>query len=92
MSRWGRGCALLIACATALGSVGGASARTPAPWKNCTAVNAKYPHGVGKLRARDKTAGAPVTNFKRSNTLYALAMRHNKGLDRDKDGVACEKG
>jgi hypothetical protein len=32
-----------------------------------------------------------VTNFKRSNTLYATAMRYNRGLDRDKDRVACEK-
>jgi len=29
----------------------------------------------------------PVTNFKPSNTLY----RQNSHLDRDKDGVACEK-
>jgi hypothetical protein len=28
-----------------------------------------------------------VTNFRRSNRLYRL----NKGLDRDKDGIACEK-
>jgi hypothetical protein len=31
-----------------------------------------------------------VTNFKRSNTLYATAVKFNKGLDRDKDGIACE--
>jgi hypothetical protein len=54
-------------------------------------VNKKYPHGVGKLRARDKTSGTPVTTFKRSNTLYNTAMSHNRGLDRDKDGIACEK-
>jgi hypothetical protein len=32
-----------------------------------------------------------VTNFKRSNTLYRLAMSYNRGLDRDADGIACEK-
>jgi Excalibur calcium-binding domain len=32
-----------------------------------------------------------VTNFKRSTRLYSLAMRYNKRLDRDKDGIACEK-
>jgi hypothetical protein len=58
------------------------SART-----NCKQVNARYPHGVGKVRARDKTSGTPVTTFKRSNALY---YRY-KGLDRDKDGIACEK-
>jgi hypothetical protein len=54
-------------------------------------VNKKYRHGVGKVGARDKTSGTPVTNFKRSNFLYKTAMRYNRGLDRDKDGIACEK-
>jgi hypothetical protein len=54
-------------------------------------VNARYPHGVGKLKAHDATAGDPVTNFKRSTTLYLRAMHYNRGLDRDKDGIACEK-
>ena len=30
---------------------------------------------------------ASASNFKRSNRLYYL----NRGLDRDKDGIACEK-
>jgi Excalibur calcium-binding domain len=63
----------------------------PVRWKNCTNVNKRYPHGVGKLRARDKTSGTPVTNFYRSTRLYLVAMSYNKGLDRDKDGIACEK-
>jgi hypothetical protein len=65
--------------------------RVPPLWRNCTAVNRRYPHGVGRRRARDKTSGDPVTNFRRSNALYRTAMRHNRGLDRDKDGIACEK-
>jgi len=32
-----------------------------------------------------------VTNFKRSTRIYNIAMNHNRGLDRDKDGIACEK-
>jgi Excalibur calcium-binding domain len=32
-----------------------------------------------------------VTNFKRSTLLYNRAMSYNRGLDRDKDGIACEK-
>lgn len=39
----------------------------------------------------DHTSGTPVTNFKRSTKLYELAMSYNRGLDRDKDGIACEK-
>jgi hypothetical protein len=61
-----------------------------APWKNCTQVNKRYPHGVGKVGAHDKTTGTPVTNFKRSNRVYALALKNNRGLDRDHDGIACE--
>ena len=33
----------------------------------------------------------PVTNFKRSTRLYNKAMSFNRGLDRDHDGIACEK-
>jgi len=50
-------------------------------------MHTRYPHGVGKVGAHDKTSGVPVTNFKRSNRLYYL----NRSLDRDKDGIACEK-
>jgi hypothetical protein len=64
-------------------SAGGASAS----FSNCTAMHAKYRHGVGKVGAHDHTSGVPVTNFYRSNRLYYL----NRGLDRDKDGIACEK-
>jgi hypothetical protein len=60
----------------------------PGKYANCKALNAKYPHGVGRVGARDKTrSGDPVTNFKRSNRLYRL----NKARDRDNDGIACEK-
>jgi hypothetical protein len=63
----------------------------PLRWKNCTQVNQRYPHGVGRVGARDETSGTPVTTFRRSNLLYRTAMRYNRGLDRDKDGIACEK-
>jgi Excalibur calcium-binding domain len=32
-----------------------------------------------------------VTDFKHSTKLYKLAMSSNRRLDRDKDGIACEK-
>ena len=56
-------------------------------YKNCTALNQAYPHGVGRTGARDQTSGTPVTNFKVSNSLYAA----NRRSDRDGDGIACEK-
>ena len=54
-------------------------------------MNKRYPHGVGRYGAHDHTTGVPVTNFKHSTRLYKTAMHYNKGLDRDKDGIACEK-
>jgi hypothetical protein len=68
----------------------GAASSVPAPWKNCTAVNHRYHHGIGRAGAHDKTSGDRVTNFKRSTVLYNTAIRNNRGLDRDKDGIACE--
>ena len=67
------------------------TARAPLLYRNCTNFNKRYPHGVGKLAARDRTSGTPVTNFRRSTRIYSIAMSHNRGLDRDKDGIACEK-
>ncbi len=63
----------------------------PSLYKNCTNLNKRYPHGLGRLGARDHTSGIPVRNFKRSTRLYKLAMSYNRRLDGDKDGIACEK-
>lgn len=59
------------------------------PFANCTELNKKYPHGVGKKGAKDKVSGKtkPVTNFTANTNLY----NENKKSDRDKDGIACEK-
>jgi hypothetical protein len=59
-------------------------------YKNCTNLNKRYPHRIGKVGARDYTSGTPVTTFKRSNRLYRIATSYNKGLDSDKDSIACE--
>ena len=47
--------------------------------------------GSGLSVSGDRTSGTPVTTFKRSTLLYNRAMSYNRGLDRDKDGIACEK-
>jgi hypothetical protein len=60
-------------------------------YKNCTNLNKKYPHGLGRANAVDKTSGTPVTTFTRNTRLFNVALKWNKGLDRDKDGIACEK-
>jgi hypothetical protein len=88
---------VLFIAAVSAGTITQGVASSPATqaipylWQNCTHVHTRYPHGVGKLFARDRTSGTPVTNFKQSTRLYNIAMRYNRGLDRDKDGIACEK-
>ena len=80
-----------IAVVILAGSAGGlaqAAQETQAiKYQNCKALNKRWPHGVGRWGARDHTSGTPVTNFKRSNSLYTA----NRGSDRDGDGIACEK-
>lgn len=66
-------------------------AKVPPKWKNCAVVNKRFLHGVGKAKAHDKTNGIPVVTFNRSTKLYRIAIKANKRLDGDKDGIACEK-
>lgn len=69
----------------------------PKYYTSCSALNKDYPHGVGKKGAKDKTSSKPVTNFKVSTTVYNMnnGPRNTKtgeyDLDRDNDGIACEK-
>jgi len=84
----------VLALSLPVAAVGSISAdAASSTYKNCTALQKKYPHGVGKSGAEDKVSGSskPVTTFTKSTTIYQAAIKQNKGLDRDKDGVACEK-
>jgi Excalibur calcium-binding domain len=67
-----------------------AEAATATKYKNCTALQKKYPHGVGRKGAKDKVRGStkPVTTFKVDTKVYNA---NKSKLDRDKDGIACEK-
>ncbi|WP_313025505.1 excalibur calcium-binding domain-containing protein [Mobilicoccus sp.] len=70
-----------------------ADAAPTARYRNCAQLNRDYPHGVGKKGAVDKANGGrkahPVRNFKVDTRLYNSL---SKSLDRDRDGIACEKG
>src|SRR5690242_3655397 len=69
---------LVVALALLLGPVETApasGAKAPPLYKNCTNLNRKYEHGLGRAGAHDRTTGTlPVTNFTRSTRLYRLAM------------------
>lgn len=63
----------------------------PKTYRNCTALNIDYPHGVAvRAGVKDKVSGRtkPVTNYAVSKTVYDLNKR---ALDRDHDLIACEK-
>ena len=66
---------------------------TPGPvlprFHNCAELNAVYPHGVGRSGAVDRTSGSQlVTTFLVDDALY---LAQPGTLDRDNDGIACEK-
>jgi hypothetical protein len=77
-------CALL-----ALPALAGAATVQRKHFANCTALHGTYPHGVGRRGAHDHTRSGtnPVTDFTRNTKVY----EQNSGLDRDHDGIACEK-
>lgn len=85
----GAGLVLVLGFAGGLVQAGPAQAGTAKVFKNCTALNAQYKHGVGHPGTKDRVRGKtkPVTTFKVDRKLYNA----NKRLDRDKDRVACEK-
>lgn len=60
-------------------------------YRNCTALHTRYTHGLGRNGAHDHTSGTPVRSFYRSTKRYNVAMSHNRRLDADKDGIACEQ-
>jgi hypothetical protein len=97
MKKWVFLVGAFVAAANVGGALGGGAPLsggrdlTPRLYKNCTNFNNRYPHGVGRRTARDKTSGTPVTSFTRSTVLYNRAMRYNRDLDRDRDGIACEQ-
>ena len=55
-------------------------------FKNCTELNKVYPGGVA-LPGAVNAGGATKKEPKYDKALYTA----NKGSDRDKDGIACEK-
>lgn len=87
--RLAAGVAILAVVTAPLGASPADAAPAAKAYKNCTALNKVYPHGVGKTTAKDKVKGSTkkVTSFTKSNKVYSM----NTKSDRDKDGIACEK-
>ena len=66
-------------------------------YRSCASLRKVYPHGVGRSGADDSTSGKPVENFYVSTKVYKMnngPRNRSTGehdLDRDNDGIACEK-
>lgn len=60
----------------------GAGAQAASKFKNCTELRKAYPNGVALTAAAAARSGAKL-----SPAVYNA----NKGMDRDRDKVACEK-
>jgi hypothetical protein len=92
-----RGVAVTMVAALLGAGAVASDAATPKSYKSCRALHKDYPHGVGRAGARDKTSGRRVTTFRVSTRVYRYndgkAPRHSgeHDLDRDNDGIACEK-
>lgn len=81
---------VILFCLVALAAIPNVLAQVK-KFPNCEALNKVYPHGVGRPGAKDKVSSKkprPVPNFAVNAALYEA----NRGkLDRDKDGIACER-
>lgn len=89
MGKYGLGVRVVLGTFFALLSTLGVAQQTK--FRNCSEMNRVYPHGVGRVGAKDKTSGTPVTTFARNNALYDAIFRNRPSLDRDRDGIACER-
>lgn len=70
-------------------------------YPSCTSLNRDFKHGVGRRGAVDRSSSTRVTNFTRNTRVYLLnngprtpgaaTGQGQYDLDRDNDGIACEK-
>ena len=76
------------------GISGTAFAADTKKFKNCSALNKEYPGGISRSGAIDMTKkkGKVVpASPKKSPVVDDAIYEANRKLDKDKDGVACEK-
>ena len=60
-------------------------------FKNCTALNKEYSGGVAeKATSVNKNKAGVLQESKNTPKVSSKIYKENKGLDRDKDGIACE--
>ena len=70
-----------------LGPANASTSTAAKKYANCTALNKAYPGGVAKSSKTKNKGGKTKKKPKVSAKIYAA----NSKMDRDKDGIACEK-
>jgi len=61
-------------------------------FKNCAALNAKYPGGIAKSdKAINKNTKGEIVKSKKPFEVSSKIYTAHKSLDRDKDNIVCEK-
>lgn len=81
--------ALFAAAPLAATAPSAVAASSPKTYGNCTQLNKAYPHGV---RVSSRTVDHTTRGTRASKaTVNAKLYQANKRLDRDRDGIACEK-
>jgi hypothetical protein len=82
---------LLVATLFLISSVHIAYAIPEKKFKNCTSLNKEYPGGVAeKATSVNKNKAGVLQESKQVPKVSSKVYKENKGLDRDKDGIACE--
>jgi hypothetical protein len=97
---------LFIATSVLAATLFGTTTAQPGPaqgkgtgiYATCKAFNAKYPYGVrkaanikNKVVKQNGKVEYRSTKATVSAKIYRTAMQQNTSLDRDKDGIACER-
>jgi hypothetical protein len=68
-----------------------ASAAAAKTYANCTALHKKYPGGVAKQGVTGNKVNGKLRPFGTTPKFSTSLYNANRSLDRDKDGIACER-
>lgn len=82
---------LLVATLILISNLQNSYAVPEKKFKNCTSLNKEFPGGVAeKATSVNKNKAGVIQESKNAPKVSSKIYKENKGLDRDKDGIACE--
>jgi hypothetical protein len=82
---------LLVATLLLISNVQNSFAIPEKKFKNCTELNKVYVGGISeKKTSTNKNKAGVLQESKNIPKVSSKIYKENKGLDRDKDGIACE--